>query len=173
MYLEYTNEIPLPNQDLGLYAMNSFTFDLQVKEAAPRRSASTRLTRDQQPRYRGTDPIPKGPAYTSYASQDQPGSSHMYQTEHTCWEQPSPNQSKGSWQQDSSEQWNHENFDNYQQQHYEEVSSDHQGRRMSISGRGYHDQQMDHHRFDNRLTTTKSITPPYKTHCMNTHNGRR
>ena len=28
MYLGYTNEIPLPNRDLGLYNVNSFTFDL-------------------------------------------------------------------------------------------------------------------------------------------------
>ena len=46
MYLGYTNEIPLPNQDLGLYDVNSFTFDLQVKEAAPHRSVSARLTHD-------------------------------------------------------------------------------------------------------------------------------
>ena len=28
MYLGYTTEIPLPNRDLGLYNVNSFTFDL-------------------------------------------------------------------------------------------------------------------------------------------------
>ena len=68
MYLGYTNEIPLPIRDLGLYALNSFTFDLQVKEAASCRSASTRLTHDPQPRYHGVDPIPEGPACTGYAS---------------------------------------------------------------------------------------------------------
>ena len=46
MYLRYTNEILLPNRDLGLYAVNSFTIDLQVKEVAPCKSASTRLTHD-------------------------------------------------------------------------------------------------------------------------------
>ena len=44
MYLGYTNKILLPNRDLVLYAVNSFTFDLQVKEAAPHRSAFARLT---------------------------------------------------------------------------------------------------------------------------------
>ena len=34
MYLAYTTEIPLPDQNLGLYAVNSFVSDLYVKEAA-------------------------------------------------------------------------------------------------------------------------------------------
>ena len=46
MYMDYTNEIPLPDQNLGLYVVKSFVFDLQVKEAAPRWSASARLTRN-------------------------------------------------------------------------------------------------------------------------------
>ena len=41
MYLGYTNEISLPNRNLGLYTVNSFFINLQVKEAAPRRSVST------------------------------------------------------------------------------------------------------------------------------------
>ena len=44
MYLGYTIEILLPNRNLGLYTVNPFTFDLQVKEAAPHRSASARLS---------------------------------------------------------------------------------------------------------------------------------
>ena len=44
MYMDYTNEIPLPDQSLSLYAVQSFVFDLQVEEAAPRQSASARLT---------------------------------------------------------------------------------------------------------------------------------
>ena len=67
MYLGYTTEIPLLDQNLGLYAVISFVFDLQVKEATPHRSASTRLTRNPQPRYRGNDLIPEGPAFTIYA----------------------------------------------------------------------------------------------------------
>jgi len=66
MYLGYTNEILLPNRDLGLYTMNSFLINLHVKEATPRRSASVRLTRNPQPRYHGDDPILQGPAFTSY-----------------------------------------------------------------------------------------------------------
>ena len=46
MYMDYTTEILIPDRNLGLYAVDSFVFDLQVKEAAPRRSASTRITRN-------------------------------------------------------------------------------------------------------------------------------
>ena len=67
MHLGYTTEIPLLDRNLGLYAVNSFVFDLQVKEAAPRRSASARITRNPQPRYHGNDPISEGLAFTSYA----------------------------------------------------------------------------------------------------------
>jgi hypothetical protein len=34
MYMDYTNEILLPDQNLGLYVVQSFVFDLQVKETA-------------------------------------------------------------------------------------------------------------------------------------------
>jgi hypothetical protein len=66
MCMNYTTEIPLPDRNLDLYAMDSFVFDLQVKEAAPHRSASARLTRNPQPRYRGDDLILEGPTFTSY-----------------------------------------------------------------------------------------------------------
>ena len=46
MYMDYTNKIPLAGQTLGLYAVQSFVFDLQKKEVAPRWSASARLTRN-------------------------------------------------------------------------------------------------------------------------------
>ena len=46
MYVDYTTEFPLPNQNLGLYAVDSLVFDLQWKEEAPRRSASARITRN-------------------------------------------------------------------------------------------------------------------------------
>jgi hypothetical protein len=114
MYMDYTNEIPLPDQALVLYVVQSFVFDLQVMEAAPRLSASTRLTRNLQPRYYGDDPIAKGPTFTSYAGWDQPGSSRMHQPEHagwesSCmhwlehadWEQPA----ESSWHQGLSVQW--------------------------------------------------------------------
>ena len=145
MYMDYTTKIPLLDRKLSQYAVDSFVFDLQVKEAAPRRSASTRLTRKPQPRYHGYDPISEGPAFTSYAGQDQPGSSHMYQPKHNGWEQPAPQHSESSWQQGASEQWQDGNFDYYQQKQYEEVSSGHQGERMSFSAHGYHDQPMGYH----------------------------
>ena len=46
MYMDYPNKILLIDQSLGLYAVQSFVFDLQVKEVAPRQSASTRLMRN-------------------------------------------------------------------------------------------------------------------------------
>ena len=67
MYLGYITKIPLPNRNLGLYAMDSFTFDLQAKETAPRRSASMRWTHAPWTRYYGADPTPEGPAYTGHA----------------------------------------------------------------------------------------------------------
>ena len=57
MYVDYTTEFPLPNRNLGLYAMDSVVFDLQRKEEAPRRSASMRITHNPQPQYNGDDPI--------------------------------------------------------------------------------------------------------------------
>ena len=80
-------------------------FDLQVKEAAPRRSASTRITHNPQPRYRIDDPIPEEPAFIGYAGWDQLGPSHVHQSEHAGWEQPAPQHSESSWQQGASEQW--------------------------------------------------------------------
>ena len=70
MYVDYPTEFLLPNQNLGLYAVDSLVFDLQWKEEAPRRSASTRITHNPQPRYRGDDPIPVGPTYTGYTGFD-------------------------------------------------------------------------------------------------------
>ena len=78
MYLGYTNEIPLADWNLSLYTVNSFTFNLQVKEAAPCRSASARITNVPQPRYHGDDPILEGPAFTSYAGWDQAGPSRVF-----------------------------------------------------------------------------------------------
>ena len=96
IYMDYTTEIQLPDQKLGLYAVDSFIFDLQVKDVAPRRSASTRLTHNPQPRYRGDDLISEGPAFTSYAGWDQPGSSQMCQPEQVGWEQPAPQHAESS-----------------------------------------------------------------------------
>ena len=69
----------------------------------------------------------------------------MYQPEHAGWEQPTPQHSKSSWQQGASEQWQDGNFNYYQQQQYEEVSSHYLGGRMFFSTRGYHDQPMGYH----------------------------
>ena len=70
MYMDYTNEIPLPNQSFGMYVTQPFVFDLQVTEAVPRRSTSARLMRNPQPRYPGDDPTLEGLAFTSYVCWD-------------------------------------------------------------------------------------------------------
>ena len=75
MYVDYATEFLLPDQNLGLYAVDSLIFDLQRKEEAPRRSASMRITHNPQPRYRGDDPILEGPSFTGYTRFDQAGPS--------------------------------------------------------------------------------------------------
>ena len=70
MYMDYINEFLLPDQNLGLYVVDSFVFDLQKIEQAPRRSVSARITRN-----RGDNPIPEGPAFTGYTGFDQAGPS--------------------------------------------------------------------------------------------------
>ena len=79
-----------------------------MKEAAPRWSASARLTRATHPQYYATDPAPEEPAYASYAGWEQPGSTRRFQPgqqQHTAWSQPTPDHSGGSWQEAPSEQW--------------------------------------------------------------------
>jgi hypothetical protein len=75
MYMDYTNEFPLPDRNLDLYAVDLFVFDLQRKKEAPCRSASARITGNPNPRYRGDDPALEGPAFTSYIGFDQVGPS--------------------------------------------------------------------------------------------------
>jgi hypothetical protein len=73
MYKDYINEFEIPDQNLGLYVVESFVFDLQKKGQEPRRSASARFTRNPNPRYHGEDTAPAGPAFTSYARFNQVG----------------------------------------------------------------------------------------------------
>ena len=75
MYMDYINEFLLPDQNLSLYVVDLFVFDLQKIEQAPRRSASARITRNPQPRYYGDDPILEDPAFTGYIGFDQAGPS--------------------------------------------------------------------------------------------------
>ena len=68
MYMDYINEFLLPDQNLDLYVVDSFVFDLQKIEQAPHRSASARITHSPQPQYHGDDPILEGPTFP--ATQD-------------------------------------------------------------------------------------------------------
>ena len=88
MYVDYTTEFPLLDQNLGLYEVDSFVFDLQRKEKAPHRRASARITRNPQPRYHGEDPILEGPAFTGYTGFDLAGPSQVHHHVHAGWDQP-------------------------------------------------------------------------------------
>jgi hypothetical protein len=135
----------MPDQNLGLYVVEYFVFNLQKKGEEPHRTASARFTHNLNPRYRGEDTAPAGPAFTSYAGFDQAGPSLVHHLGHDGWEQPSFHHLEESWWQGSSARWEHGNFDYYQQQEYEEISSDIQGGRMSFSTRGFHDHTLGFH----------------------------
>jgi hypothetical protein len=111
MYKDYINEFEMLDQNLGLYVVE------------PRRSASTKFTHNSNSRYRDEDTASAGLAFTSYTGFDQAGPSMIHHLGHDGWEQPAPHHSEASWQQGSSAQWEHGNFDYYQQQEYEEISS--------------------------------------------------
>jgi hypothetical protein len=119
MYMNYTNEFPLPDRNLGLYVADSFVFDLQRKEEAPHRSASigslaprslgtmekTPFQKALPSSYTGFDQAGPSQVHQPYhTSWDQPGSSHMHQPRHARWEQPSLHHLVSSWHQGSSAQ---------------------------------------------------------------------
>jgi hypothetical protein len=78
MYKGHTNEIELLDRSLGLYVVENFALELQKPGRRVRRSPSTRITRNQNPRYQGEDATPLEPAFTSYFGFDQPGPSHAH-----------------------------------------------------------------------------------------------
>jgi hypothetical protein len=65
MYHNYTNEILFPNQNFGLYVMQSLTLNLQKKDAASRRSVSTRMTLATHSQYYTIDTALEEPVYAS------------------------------------------------------------------------------------------------------------
>jgi hypothetical protein len=65
MHHDYTNEIPFPNQNFGLYAVQSLTLNLQKKDATSRRSVSTRMTLATHPQYYTIDIALEEPVYAS------------------------------------------------------------------------------------------------------------
>jgi hypothetical protein len=111
MCKDYINEFEMPDWNLGLYVVESFVFVLQNKGQESHRSASIRFTCNLNPRYRGEDTAPVGPAFTNYAWFDQAGPSMVHHLGHDGWEQHAPHHSEASWQQGSSAQWEHGNFD--------------------------------------------------------------
>ena len=92
---------------------------------------------------------------------------HTGQKQYTVWSQPTPDHSKGSWQEAPSEQWQARNPQHYyssgrfSSQDQEATSDGHhssQGGRISYSGCGYHDEQMTLHRINNKLETIEERT---------------
>ena len=83
MYRNYTNEILFPNQNFGLYAVQSLTLNLQKKDAAPCRSASARMTRATHPQYYTIDLAQEEPDYACYAGFDQAGPSRRFEPKHS------------------------------------------------------------------------------------------
>jgi hypothetical protein len=102
MYKDYINEFEMSDQNLDLYVVESFVFDLQKKGQEPHRSAFARFTCNPNPRYHGEDTTLAGLAFTSYAKFDQAGPSIVHHPGNDGWEQPAPHHSEASWQQGSS-----------------------------------------------------------------------
>jgi hypothetical protein len=94
----------MPDQNLGLYVVQPFVFDLQKKGQEPRRSASVRFTHNLNSRYHGEDTAPAGPAFPNYVGFDQAGPSLVHHPGQDGWEQPTSHHSEVSWQQGSSTQ---------------------------------------------------------------------
>jgi hypothetical protein len=78
MYKGCINEIELPDRTLGLYVVENFVLELHKPGRGVGRSPSTRMTRNQNPRYQGEDATPPEPAFTTYFGFDQPGLSHVH-----------------------------------------------------------------------------------------------
>jgi hypothetical protein len=92
IYKGYTNEYPLPNRNLGLYSVESFVLPLQKEGLVLGRGPSARITRNQQPQYRGADAAPAGSAFTHFVDFEQAGPSQPSTqplSHHSGWrEQP-------------------------------------------------------------------------------------
>jgi hypothetical protein len=106
MYKWYINEIELLHWTLGLYGMENFVLELQKPGLGVERSPSTRMTRNQNPRYQGEDANPPEPVFTSYFGFDQPGSSHVH---HQPWQDHTPYELETS----IGAHWGPCNFDHY------------------------------------------------------------
>jgi hypothetical protein len=73
--------------------MENFVLELQKLGRGVGRSPSARMTRNQNPRYKGEDATPPEQAFTSYFGFDQLGPSHAH---HQTWEDHTPYESETS-----------------------------------------------------------------------------
>lgn len=76
-YKSFINEFELPDQNLGLYFVENFTFDVQKPGKAVGRSPA-RMTRNESPRYQGEDVTAPEPAFTSYFGFDRARPTHTH-----------------------------------------------------------------------------------------------
>jgi hypothetical protein len=83
MYKGYTNEIEFPDRTLGLYVVENFVPKLPKPGRGVGRNPSSRMTRNQNPRYQGEDATPPEPTFTSYFGFGQSGPSHVH---HRPWQ---------------------------------------------------------------------------------------
>jgi len=82
IYKKYHNEYELPDSELGIYSVDSFTF-------AENRCPSARISRLPRTDYTGADPASAGPAHFYYTNFDDPGASqgpHQPLSTHLEWE---------------------------------------------------------------------------------------
>jgi hypothetical protein len=86
IYKKYHNEYELPNQEFGIYSVDSLTF---LESMNIGRCPSARISRVPKTIYTGTDPAPSGPTYFHYTNFDDPGASHEPHqpwSTHSGWE---------------------------------------------------------------------------------------
>jgi len=86
IYRKYRNEYDLPNRELAIYSVDSFTF-LECTNIS--RYPSARISRVPRTAYTRTDPTPSGLAYFHYTNFDDPGASHEPHqpwSTHSGWE---------------------------------------------------------------------------------------
>jgi len=86
IYKKYRNEYELPDRELGIYSVNSFTF---LENTNIGRCPSARISRVPRTVYTGADLAPSGPAHFYYTNFDDPGASHEPHqpwSTHSGWE---------------------------------------------------------------------------------------
>jgi hypothetical protein len=75
IYKNFTNEYELPNRELGIYFVQTYTF-LDSRAIIGRCTSTCISGRTSRPNYTGADLTPLGTAYFHFIGFDEPGTSH-------------------------------------------------------------------------------------------------